>query len=190
MEEKWKQISEFDGWYEVSDLGQVRSYRTQGSGKRRKRPVILYGGVYRQNHHSFVPYHYVLLRSPSGKKAGKNVARLVLEAFVGPAPKGKEVSHLNSNSMDNRLDNLMWETHEKNMLRWTRIRVKGQRYKADQVRQWVKKRGARKINAEKVRRIRELLEQGFTIREVACRFNVAHQTIYNIARGKTWKTRV
>ena len=187
MKEQWKQVVGFGNWYEVSDKGNVRSYRTQGTGARRKLPVMLSGGFYRRINHSFAPYHYVLLRDENGKKVNKNICRLVLEAFVGQAPVGKEVSHLNGNPLDNRLKNLAWETHRENMARWDKRFVKGQRYTAEQVKKWIAKRGARKINPERVREIRSLLEEGHSIRKLACRFDVAHQTIYNISRKATWK---
>ena len=42
------------------------------------------------------------------------VHRLVLEAFVGPCPKGKECGHENGNASDNRLENLSWKTPSEN----------------------------------------------------------------------------
>jgi len=187
MKERWKSVVGFGGWYEVSDKGSVRSYRTQGTGRRRKLPVSLHGGYYRRNNHSFAPYHYVLLRAEDGKKVNRIIGRLVLEAFAGKAPAGQEVSHLNGNPLDNRLENLAWETHKENMAHCDKVRVKGKRYTAKLVKEWIAQRGARKINAEKVQEIRALLDEGLTIRELACQYNVSHQTIYNIARRATWR---
>jgi len=184
MKEQWKPVVGFGDWYEVSDQGRVRSYRTQGTGKRRKLPVLLHGGYSRKRNRGFLPYHYYLLRSITGDKVYRLAGRLVLEAFVGPTPDGTEVSHINGDPLDDRLDNLAWESHKDNM---ARINGNGKRYTAEQVRAMIAERDARKINAKRVKEIRELLEEGLTIRQLACRYDVSHQTIYNISRKATWK---
>lgn len=43
------------------------------------------------------------------------VHRLILEAFVGPCPAGMEACHNDGNPINNRLDNLRWDTHISNM---------------------------------------------------------------------------
>jgi hypothetical protein len=45
------------------------------------------------------------------------VARLVLLVFVGPCPPGSEASHINGIRSDNRINNLVWETHSENIRR-------------------------------------------------------------------------
>lgn len=44
------------------------------------------------------------------------LARIVLEAFVGPCPIGMECCHNNGDSLDNSIDNLRWDTHKSNEL--------------------------------------------------------------------------
>ena len=46
MNELWKEVSRYDGLYEVSDQGRVRSYRTQRKGIRAESPRIIKGGIY------------------------------------------------------------------------------------------------------------------------------------------------
>lgn len=43
------------------------------------------------------------------------VHRLVMAAFVGPCPDGMVVCHNNGNGLDNRLDNLRYDTQSENM---------------------------------------------------------------------------
>ena len=59
-------------------------------------------------------YLLVNLRKP-GKRRMAKVHQLVLEAFVGPKPKGLETRHLNGKRTDNRLENLAWGTHRQNV---------------------------------------------------------------------------
>lgn len=91
----WKDIPGFEGRYQVSDEGQVRNPRTGLVLKPRPDKdgyllVTLWSG------------------SPTKQFDGK-VHRLVLEAFVGPAPADKpECDHRNRVRDDNRLSNLRW----------------------------------------------------------------------------------
>jgi len=51
-----------------------------------------------------------------GKGNSRYVHILVLEAFVGPTPKGKECLHANDVPWDNRWDNLRWGTRSENLI--------------------------------------------------------------------------
>lgn len=108
MDEIWKGIPGFTGSYEVSNCGRVRSLSRQVQCK---------DGAFRTFHgrilkpwRSVGGYNQVYL---PGRKP-KLVHRLVLEAFVGPAPEGTECRHLDGDKENNRLDNLQWSTHVEN----------------------------------------------------------------------------
>ncbi len=96
--EQWRPIPGWEGLYQVSDHGRVRSLRT---GK------ILKAGMNRRHRH-------VALCSGGGKSF--RVHRLVMEAFVGPLPEGMEVRHLDDDPDNNRLSNLVYGTRSENML--------------------------------------------------------------------------
>ena len=106
-----------------------------------------------------------------------SVHRLVLEAFVGPCPPGCETRHLNGNPADNRLCNLAWGTHRENA--------------ADKVRHGTAPRGERnpsaKLTEADVREVRTLVEQGYTQRDIADRFDVGPIAICHIVTRKAWK---
>ena len=51
----------------------------------------------------------------NGKGYNKLVHRLVLEAFEGKCPDGMEACHNNGNKIDNRLENLRWDTRSNNI---------------------------------------------------------------------------
>jgi hypothetical protein len=111
MEQQWKEIPGFPG-YEVSDVGNVRSWRRQG-GLGRARPLDnpreLARGIDRDG------YPRVHLQGPNGGRR-RLVHRLVLEAFVGPCPAGMEARHVLDNDPGNcGLSNLAWGTKAQNM---------------------------------------------------------------------------
>lgn len=102
--ERWRDVVGYEGLYEVSNLGRVKSSVVRrGSDGRVLRPRDNGRGALR------VRLHF-------GKKIQERyIHRLVLEAFVGPCPKGLECCHgPNHDKSDNRLCNLRWDTHYNN----------------------------------------------------------------------------
>ena len=107
MSETWKPISGYEGCYEVSDLGRVRSLDRQSHGFRA-------GRMLKQNIGVGNGYLYVTLyRKPHKRRA--NVHTLVLEAFAGPRPDGMEACHNDGDRTNPRLSNLRWGTHSENI---------------------------------------------------------------------------
>ena len=110
MEEAWAPIKDFEGIYEVSTLGRIRSLdrpqRVRGSGISSQKGQIL--SQWKQGN-----YMYCDLRKPGVKRKAR-IHVVVLEAFVGPRPNGMIACHNNGNSTDNRFCNLRWGTHEEN----------------------------------------------------------------------------
>lgn len=112
-EEEWRDIPGYEGYYQVSNLGQVRSmdrvitYRDgrvrASKGKKLKSRPSKAGG-----------YPLVTL-SRSSSTTSCYIHRLVLEAFVGPAPTGMECRHLDGNPENNSVENLKWGTRYENI---------------------------------------------------------------------------
>lgn len=105
--EVWKPIAGYPG-YEVSDLGQVRSWRSRNGKGMAKTPHLL-------TPLPFVgrPYLRVSLML-DGKASYHRVHRLVLQTFVGPCPDGLEGCHNDGNPRNNALSNLRWDTKASN----------------------------------------------------------------------------
>jgi hypothetical protein len=118
------------------------------------------------------------VRLSPGTKVQTTVHRLVLLAFVGPCPPGRETRHLNGNKKDNRPDNLAWGTPQEN----ARDRVgHGTAHRA---------RGMLSCRAKlkdgdiiEIRRRRLL---GETCASLAMDYGISTTTISNIAWRKTW----
>lgn len=110
--ETWRSVPGFEGWYEVSDLGKVRSVErwvTDTRGRRYLYASRVLNPKVRKNGYLEVP-----LRR-NGSVTYKRVHQLVLLAFVGPCPEGMEVRHKDRTRANCRLDNLHYGTHLENM---------------------------------------------------------------------------
>lgn len=104
-EEVWRDIPGWEGLYQVSNKGRVRSIRV-----RVTKPFTARG--------------YLVATLHSGERIERaGVHRFVAAAFL-PNPEGKEqVNHINGDKTDNRVENLEWVTCQENNLH--RVRVLG-----------------------------------------------------------------
>lgn len=108
--ETWKGVRGYEGLYEVSDLGRVRSLgRTvpskNGSTQRKKKRILT-------QEINADGYCRIRLIDACGKSKHYQVHRLVLETFTGPST--KQVNHKNEIKADNRLQNLEYCTPKEN----------------------------------------------------------------------------
>lgn len=101
--EEWRDIAGYEGIYEVSSFGRVKSHKR--IGKRGPDGCL--------KHRPHRGYPYVNLRKNNQARAF-SVHRLVLETFVGLRPPGLEGTHLNGIKADARLSNLRWRTKLEN----------------------------------------------------------------------------
>lgn len=114
--ESWLPVPGYEGLYEVSDAGRVRSLtrtvmRTgaKGGGRAQTRRGALLTPI-RQNSNG----HLQVRLSKDSVVKGLSIHCLVLEAFVGPRPTGYHALHANDVPNDNRLENLRWGTPAEN----------------------------------------------------------------------------
>lgn len=106
--EIWKDIPGWEGYYQSSTMGRIKSLcRMSASAKMLKTKIL------RQN---FIRRGYLVARLYfGGKQKSYQVARLVAITFL-PNPEGKPtVDHINNIKTDNRVENLRWATYQENM---------------------------------------------------------------------------
>lgn len=106
--ESWRPVVGYEGLYEVSDRGSVRSLGRVDRLGRQWKPRPMSGSRDGEGYvvHSLTPAP-VAGTSQVTQRIRAHV--LVLEAFVGPRPAGMEVCHANDIPTDNRLANLRWD---------------------------------------------------------------------------------
>jgi hypothetical protein len=108
-EEHWEPAPGYEGRYDVSSEGRVRSVRREGRHYGRT------GVIMKPSRHNY-GYFYFSLYDDSGRHRRVMVHQLVAKAFLGPRPEGLEACHDNGDPTCNAVWNLKWDTHSGNML--------------------------------------------------------------------------
>jgi len=119
LQEVWKDVFDYEGLYQASTWGRVKSlarisfnlrHKVSTKGSWVSRPVrerVLRPGCSKGR------YPTVSL-SKNGILCSRELHRLILETFKGPCPEGMEGCHKDGDKANNRLDNLRWDTRESN----------------------------------------------------------------------------
>jgi hypothetical protein len=167
MKERWKAIIGFEGLYEVSDRGRVKSLeRPVGTwlGTRVKRARILKPITTVRG--------YVVVSL--GKHQQKRVQQLVLEAFRCRRPRGLFACHRDGNKNNNTIGNLYWGSAAENS--------------ADMIRHGRSSQGSKngnsKLNETQVAAVKQ---SGQSNIKLAKQFGVDRTLIWQIKRGFIWR---
>ena len=169
----WKDHPDYDGAYQVSDDGRVRSVTrlVNCPNGKRSSPGKELSQASRGDGRRFVNLWC------GNKQKSARVHRLVLETFVGPCPEGMESRHLDGDASKNHISNLRWGTHRENEAdKITHDRVScGER------------QGSSKLTEGDVHWIRHFTEHGLaTQAHLAKVFGVCQPQISRIHTGKEW----
>lgn len=110
--EMWRPVRGWDGLYEVSSHGRVRSLDRLVHYPDGRRSYLKPGRILGWRSRG---YGRVVLVAPGRQKYEAFVHDLVLEAFVGPRPDGAICCHWDDNKQNNHVSNLRWGTYSTNM---------------------------------------------------------------------------
>lgn len=167
--ETWKDIKGYEGLYQVSDLGRVKSLdviRTDSIGRKKSYK----GQILKQTTKKGYKCKTIGL-SKNGKKTTLKVHKLVMQAFVGE-PNGLEVCHTDGNEGNNELSNLRYGTKSENQIDMYRYGSKS---------------SAGKLTPDEVAEIRHLLENtNLYQKTIAKKYGITQTTVSEINAGKTF----
>jgi len=176
--ETYKPIHGFEGIYEVSDLGNVRSVPRLRRSRGFKYAVgyrVLKGAVTRDGYKTVRLYHHV----GGTKWTDASVHRLVASAFL-PQPEGKLfVNHKDGNKLNNSPANLEWCTRSENCRHAISIGLVKPKRGEDH--------GMVILKSAEVEEIRKILSEGkLSQREIGLMYKVSRGCIRDIKIGKSW----
>jgi hypothetical protein len=103
MSEQWRSVVGYEGKYEVSSTGKVRSLPRKNRTQLKELKPSKDGDGYPQ---------VMLYRNGRGKT--KKISVIVAEAFLGPRPDNVEVRHKDGNNTNNQVTNLEYGTKSEN----------------------------------------------------------------------------
>lgn len=103
--EVWKDVIGYEGYYQVSNLGRIRSLMHRGS--KRKKPYIMHPHVQKNG------YAYACLSKDKIPRVVR-FHRIVASAFIPNPNKFPYINHIDENKTNNRADNLEWCTAKYN----------------------------------------------------------------------------
>jgi uncharacterized protein (DUF433 family) len=166
--EQWLAVPGFEGRYEVSNQGRVRSLDRVIKARR-------WPGKILARRLSWGGYPVVGL-SAFSKQTPFFVHLLVLTVFASPCPEGMEALHGPGGRLDASIGNLHWGTRQENVL--------------DRIRDGTHNRGARhgmaRLTQAQVDEIRARWAAGETQTALAAEFGTTIGNVHNIVRYKTW----
>lgn len=177
MNEEWKPVPNFEGLYEVSNLGRVRSVERKVRSNQRNNHFFAVKQRFLLPDISAAYYRVTL--SKDGKTKRFSVHRLVCEAFLENPENKPFVNHKDGDKLNNTLSNLEWVTQSENCIHALETGlakpVKGERH------------GMAKYSEETVNEIRMLYETtSMTHQSIADKFGIDRRYITELINGKIW----
>lgn len=167
--ETWRDLEGYEGMYQVSDQGRVKSLdriiKIEKKGKKVEQRLM--GKV-------LSPYDnrkgYLLIDlSKNGKRQREYIHRLVAKAFINNPNELPQVNHLNNVRNNNFVNNLEWTSAQGNVDHM----VKQDRHHS-------------KLRPDQILEIRKLIDKGVKQKDIAIKYQVAPTIISNINTGRAW----
>jgi len=169
MEEVWKDIEGYDGDYQISNKGNIKSFKRIKDGKLLKATVGNTG------------YCTVKLSNKDKERKTFRVHRLVALHFLELVEGKDNVNHKNGDKTDNDVNNLEWCTYKENNIHARKTGLN----KANG-----EKHYCAKLTEENVKYIRENYIKGsrtFGQGALSRKFGVSQSQIFNVVHNITWK---
>jgi hypothetical protein len=172
--EEWRDIPNYEGCYQVSNLGRVKSLqrivvRNNGTSCTvQEKSLKLYFNKQR--------YHVVSLFR-CGKRVGAKVHRLVAVVFLG-FHSDKVVNHKDGNKINNQLSNLEWITQKENVIhaRDTGL-LKPQKNENN---------GRAKLKEFQVLDIRKMKSENMKLKDISKKYSIGMSQLARIISGESW----
>jgi hypothetical protein len=165
-EQIWKDVIGYEGLYQVSNLGNVKSLGNKFSRKERLLKL------------SFQSKGYLtVVLQKDAKRKMVLVHRIVAEHFIHNVESKPQINHIDGNKTNNAIENLEWVSHRENLNHAIKnnLTLKGEENRNS------------KLKDVDVIKIHSLLQKGTTTKELSETYNVSYSTIDSIRTNRYWK---
>ena len=194
MQEIWKDIKNYEGLYQVSNLGRIKSlnrYSYNSVGKYNKK---IFERILKQA--IAKPGYYVINLTKNGKQKTYRIHRLVAETFIPNPNNYPMINHIDCNKLNNKVENLEWCTHTHNMQEAARNGLMNY----DNLKRWNNKFGKEHNRSKKVYQIdkntNKIIQMFYGIAEASRATGINETNIsaccnhkINSKNGKKWTTK-
>jgi hypothetical protein len=158
--ENWREIIGYEGIYQVSNLGNVKSKR------KTLKPVLCHNG------------YYSISLCQYGRHKNVYIHRLVTKQFLDDVDGKDSVNHIDGDKSNNCVENLEYATCSENIKHAFRIGLR--------LPTWGEKQGGSKLTADDVANIRKI-RPNYTLRQIAEMYGVYPQHIDRIVKNERWQ---
>lgn len=167
MIEIWKPLKDYEGLYEISNMGNFKSLPKKGSSK-----ILLM-----KSRHVDISTGYIAIQlHKNNKMLTKRIHRLVASTFIPNPNNYPVVNHIDGNKKNNQVDNLEWCTYSENSLHAINSGLSKPI--------WGEKHPQAKLSNKDLDKIKELFSEGRTNKEIAQLFNIGAPHISKIRNNK------
>lgn len=180
MKEVWKDIEGYEGLYQISNLGNVKSLDRKVNAKNNKKRLIK--GTFLKLRFNNRNYNIVSLYKNNIQEV-RFIHRLVAETFI-PNPENKpEVNHIDGDKQNNKIDNLEWCTRtENNKHAWKTGLNKVSDNQKKAAAQSAKKRFSKKIIQYDLKG--NFIKEWDSMSEAQRQLNIWHESIGKCCKGE------
>lgn len=173
--EVWKDIEGYEGYYQVSDHGRVKSL-DRYVGHLGKNKALKKSRVFRNG---WMNKSLIVCLSKEDQSKGFLIYRLVAKAFIPNPLEKPEVNHLDGNRYNNHISNLEWATRSEN-----------EKHAYD-TGLYISRKGSQmhcaKLNESQISEIKDLFKQGVSRKNIASAFKIDYSQACKIIKGSSWK---
>lgn len=173
--EIWKDIPNYEGYYQISSFGRVKSLERVIITNTKKKQVVK--ECIRKN--VLIKGYCRVVFLNKQKRQNMPVHRLVAISFIENSLNKKYVNHIDGNKQNNNVSNLEWVTASENTTHSYRL---GLNYKT-----MTENHHSAKLKNRDIPNIIKLSKNGIKQTEIAIIYKVSPSVINSIIRGRNWK---